>query len=144
MNKFDIEIKKNKWLYVAAIMFLVYSIMECMDSVVLPLIVLNLIPNGYALTGLFSMPEIQQMLLTQAIFLLPFFWGFTSWRVITTIGLFKNRLWGFWSGIMSLIVTMILDMWFLPIGAFEIFACIIILLLLIIGYCGDKPIIDTK
>ncbi|MHA1797714.1 MAG: hypothetical protein ACTSVY_04625 [Candidatus Helarchaeota archaeon] len=50
----------------------------------------------------------------------------------------------FWLGIMSLIVTIILDMWFLPICTFEIFACIIILMLLTIGYCGEKPLIKTE
>ena len=141
----DLEIKKNNYLYATSIIFLIYSIMECLDCILLPLIIFNIIPNAYtSIELLFSVPEIQQLFQSQPIFILPFFWGFTSWRIITTIGLFKNKLWGFWLGIMSLIVTIILDMWFLPICTFEIFACIIILMLLTIGYCGEKPLIKTE
>ncbi len=140
----DKNIKQNKYLYSAAIIFLIYSILECLDSITLPLIILNVIPNTYLSMGLFLIPEIQQILQNQAIYMLPFFWGFTCWRIVSTIGLFKNKMWGFWLGISSLFITIILDMWFLPIGGFEIFACIIILMFLNIGYFGDKPILNKN
>ena len=133
-------IKKNKCLYTATIMFLVYTILESIDCVVLSLMILKIIPN-VNLNGLFINPIIQLILQNYTIFMLPFFLGFASWRMISTIGLYRNRLWGFWLGTGSLFVTIILDMWFLPIGAFEILSCIFILICLMIGYFGKQKII---
>jgi hypothetical protein len=36
---------------------------------------------------------------------------------------------------------MILTILFLPIGAFELLGCAIIFILLVMGYCKDRPII---
>ncbi|MFX1358137.1 MAG: hypothetical protein ACFFA8_12765, partial [Promethearchaeota archaeon] len=60
-----------------------------------------------------------------------------------TIGLFRNLLWGLYLGLISLILTMILTVLFLPFGSFELLACSIILILLIVGYYENKPIINN-
>ncbi len=134
------DIRKNKWLFTATIMFLFYSILESLDCVILLLIILKIMPNLY-LNWLFANPMIQQMLQNYTIYMFLFFIGFTSWRMISTIGLFKNRLWGFWLGLTNLLVTIVLDMWFLPIGAIEIFSCIVIIVILMVGYYDNQQII---
>ncbi len=136
------NIKNNRFLFAASISMLIYSILEILDSIVIFLIVLNLIPN-IALIFQFYVPLIQQLLESQPLSLAPIFWAFTLMRVISTIGLLKNLLWGFWISFVSLIITMILAIVFLPFGAFELLACCVILILLIIGFCDNKPIITN-
>ncbi|MFX1558845.1 MAG: hypothetical protein ACFFC9_16470 [Promethearchaeota archaeon] len=135
-------IKKNKWLFAASICMLFYSILELSDSVIIILMALNVIPNLY-LVFEFTVPIIQQLLEFQPLTLAPIFWAFTLMRVISTIGLFRNLLWGLYLGLISLILTMILTVLFLPFGSFELLACSIILILLIVGYYENKPIINN-
>ncbi len=132
------KIKDNKYLYVATISMLLYSLLEIADSIAIILIAFNIIPNLYLEWGI---PIIQQLLENQPLSLAPIFWAFTMMRTVSAIGLMKNLLWGFWIGISSLLITMILAVLFLPIGAFEILGCAIIFILLVMGYCKDRPII---
>ena len=137
----ELPIRKNKWLFAASISMLCYSILETIDSFVIFLMVINLIPNFSSVLQ-FSIPIIQQILETQPIILAPIFWAFTLMRICSTIGLFKNLIWGFWIAIINLTTTMILSILFLPFGGIELLACSIILMLLIIGYFDDKLIIN--
>lgn len=132
------KIKDNKYLYVATISMLLYSLLEIADSIAIILIAFNIFPNLYLEWGI---PIIQQLLENQPLSLAPLFWAFTMMRTVSAIGLMKNLLWGFWIGISSLLITMILAVLFLPIGAFEILGCAIIFILLVMGYCKDRPII---
>ena len=134
------KIKENKYLYVASIGMLLYSFIEISDSIAIMLIALHFIPNLY-LTFNLSIPFMQQLIETQPLSFAPFFWAFTTMRIVSTIGLFKNLSWGFWIGMGSILITMILTILFLPIGAFELLACAILFMLLVMGYCKDKPII---
>lgn len=138
-SKHTHKIKENKYLYVASISMLLYSLLEISDSVAIVLIAFKIIPNLYLEWGV---PIIKQLMKTQPLSLAPLFWAFTIMRTVSAIGLMKNLLWGFWIGIGSLLLTMILTILFLPIGAFELLGCAIIFILLVMGYCQDKPIID--
>ena len=132
------KIKENKYLYIAAISMLLYSLLEIADIIAIILIAVNIIPNLYLGWGV---PIIQQLLETQPLSLAPLFWAFTLMRIVSAIGLFKNLLWGFWIGMGSTLITMILTMLFLPIGSIELLGCAILFILLVVGYCKDKPII---
>jgi hypothetical protein len=134
------NVKINRYLFLAGISFAIYSIIEISDCIYLFLIIINIAPNLYLSMGI-NIPEIQHILLNQPIFFLPFFLGFTFLRLISTIGIFKNLLWGFYIGIVSLILTIIMDLLFIPFGFIEMCFCIIILILLIIGYFGKTPIV---
>ena len=138
LSKNTHKIKENKYLYVASISMLLYSLLEIADSIAIILIGFNIIPNIYVEWGI---PVIQQLLETQPLSLAPLFWAFTIMRTVSAIGLMKNLLWGFWIGMGSILITMILTMLFLPIGTFELLGCAIIFILLVIGYCKDRPII---
>ena len=137
-SKRTYKIKENKYLFIASLLMLLYSLLEIADSIAIILIAFNIIPNLYIEL---SIPIIQQLLENQLLSLAPFFWGFTIMRIISTIGLFKNLLWGFWIGLVSLLITMILTILFLPYGGFELLGCAIIFILLVMGYCKDRPII---
>ena len=119
----ELTIRKNKWLFAASICMLGYSILELSDSIIIILMALNLIPNLYSILE-FSVPMIQQLLESQPLILAPIFWAFTLMRIVSTIGLFKNLLWGYYIGLLSLILTMILTVvLFLPVGGFELLGC---------------------
>lgn len=134
------NIRENRYLFFAGICFMIYSIIEISDCVFLFLIIINVAPNLYLNMGII-IPEIRQILTNQPIFFLPFFLSFTLLRILSTIGILKNLIWGFYIGIISLILTMIMTLLFMPFGFFELFFCSIILVLLIIGFFGKKPII---
>ncbi|MHA1385413.1 MAG: hypothetical protein ACTSR3_16795 [Candidatus Helarchaeota archaeon] len=143
MKRQILKLKNNKPLLIASFMLLIYSIIECLDSVCLLLIVMGLIPNFYAESGMLG-PKFTFAILFHPALFLPFFWSFTLMRITSTIGMFKNKLWGFWSAISSSIITIFCTMWLLPFDSYELLICTIILILLIIGYFGDAPIIAEE
>jgi hypothetical protein len=79
----DKKIKHNKYLFSAGICFMIYSIIEIIDSIYLILIVLNLAPNLYLYMDII-IPEIQQILIYQPVYFLPFFFSFTLMRIFST------------------------------------------------------------
>jgi hypothetical protein len=135
------EIKENKYLYFSAICLLIYSILEIGDCIAIILISFNLIPNPYI--G-FVFEEIGILMQTKPYVFIPFFIAFTSMRMIATIGLFKNREWGYWIGLYCLIITMILTVLFLPIGSYELFFCSVLLCTLIIGRYDHRTIVEKE
>ena len=136
-------IKKNKWLYIGAISLLIYSFIEIIDCIVLFLIILGIIPN-FSTNLYLVFPEMKQIFVSQPIYLIPMVLSFTIMRIVAMIGLLKNRLWGFWIGILSLTMTMIWDMLIIPIGFFELFGCVVISIILLIGYFGDAFLINER
>jgi hypothetical protein len=134
-------IRKNKWLYIGAISLLIYAIIEITDCFTFFLIILGVVPN-FSVDLYLAFPEIKQLFVSQPIYLMPMVLSFTSMRVVATVGLFKNRLWGFWVGILSLTMTMIWDIIIIPIGFFELLGCVFISIVLLIGFFGDKLIIN--
>jgi hypothetical protein len=134
-------IRKNKWLYIGAISLMIYAIIEIIDCITFFLIILSVVPN-FSVDLYLAFPEIKQLFVSQPIYLMPMVLSFTSMRAVATVGLFKNRLWGFWVGILSLTMTMIWDIIIIPIGFFELLGCVFISIVLLIGYFGDKLIIN--
>jgi len=134
------KIKENRYLFFAGICFMIYSLIEITDCIYLIFILMNLAPNLYLNMGII-IPVIRQILTNRPIFFLPFFLSFTLLRILSTIGIFKNFIWGFYIGVVSLILTMIMTLLFMPFGFFELFFCSIILVFLTIGFFGKKPII---
>ena len=137
-----ISIKKNKWLYIGAISLLIYAILETTDCITLFLIILDVVPN-FSASLYVAFPEMKEIFVSQPVYLIPMVLSFTSMRIVATFGLFKNRLWGFWVGILSLTMTMIWDILIIPIGFFELLGCVFISMVLLIGYFGDTFLIKV-
>jgi hypothetical protein len=135
------RLKQNKWLYLGAIALLIYSLLEIVDCLVLFLISLGVVPN-FSANMYFVYPEIKQLFVSQPTYLITMVLSFTLMRIISTIGLFKNRLWGFWLGILSLTITMIWTILIIPIGFFELLGCVCISIFLIIGFFGDSLLLN--
>ncbi len=132
--------KHNKYLFIAGVALLVYGVCESIDSVVILLIVVKAIPNLSVILR-FDIPFIQHILENRMVVLAPLFWTFAFLRLVSAVGLLKNRLWGFWIGIVNLVLSMILAVLFLPFGGIEFIVCGVILVFLIVGYCGKRPVV---
>ena len=143
MERSVISIKKNKWLYIGAISLLIYAILETTDCITLFLIILGVVPN-FSASLYVAFPEMKEIFVSQPVYLIPMVLSFTSMRIVATFGLFKNRLWGFWVGILSLIMTMIWDILIIPIGFFELLGCVFISIALLIGYFGNASLISER
>ena len=143
MERSVTSIKKNKWLYIGAFSLLIYAIIELTDCITLFLIILGVVPNFSASLYL-AIPEMKEIFVSQPIYLIPMVLSFTSMRIVAAFGLFKNRLWGFWVGILSLIMTMIWDILIIPIGFFELLGCVFISIALLIGYFGNASLISER
>ena len=137
------RIKENKWLYIGAISLLIYAIIETTDCITLFMIISGVIPN-FSTSLYLSFPEMKEIFVSQPIYLIPMVLSFTLMRIISTVGLFKNRLWGFWIGILRLTMTMIWDILIIPIGFFELLGCVFISIVLLIGYFGDTFLIKER
>ena len=106
------------------------------------MIILGIVPN-FSTSLYLAFPEMKEIFVSQPIYLIPMVLSFTLMRIFATIGLFKNRLWGFWIGILCLTMTMIWDILIIPIGFFELLGCVFISMVLLIGYFGDTFLIKV-
>jgi hypothetical protein len=137
------RIKENGWLYIGAISLLIYAIIETTDCIILFMIILGIVPN-FSQSLYLAFPEMKEIFVSQPIYLIPMVLSFTLMRIVSALGLFKNRLWGFWIGILSLTMTMIWDILIIPIGFFELLGCVFISMSLLIGYFGDVFLIKDR
>jgi len=96
-----------------------------------------------SLEVLINLNDITYFIKDHPIITFPLFLSFTRMRVVSTIGIFKNRAWGFYIGMISLILTILITLNFVPIGFLELLFCSIIVVLLVIGYLEENPIITS-
>ena len=137
----DNRIKSNKFLYISAIVLLVYGIAESVDCIYAFLITLNILPPLPFLIS-FAFPGMQDIWLHKTIYMLLIFLTFTSLRITAAIGLLKNRLWGFCLAMISTVITLCVMPLFLPFGALDGLIATPLLILLLIGYFSNKTIIE--
>lgn len=129
---------RHKTLRIVAIIISIYALIEIVDCITVCLMSLRLVVNPYPLM-LFS--ELQTLFDSQPIWLVPLFLFFTSLRITSAIGLWRNRLWGFWLTIFVSISTIIMAPFLLPFTSFEMLGNGVIMMLLLIVYFSDAPII---
>ena len=132
-------IKENRYLYISAFCMLFYAFIELSDCIAIVLISFGWLPNIYLVMNL-TFPNIALLLENQPYAFIPFFFAFTLLRVVSTIGLFKNREWGFWIWIVGLVLTILLSILFLPFGSIELLLCAILLCMMLIGKFKDKKL----
>jgi uncharacterized membrane protein (DUF2068 family) len=121
----------------AAIIQSIYASIELIDCAVAVLMALGLINNLYP-TMLFK--EMQALFDTQPVWLVPLFLFYTTLRITSAIGLWRNRMWGFWLTIFVSMATLIMAPWLLPITAVEMLCNGVLIIVLLIGFFGDTPI----
>ncbi|MCJ7433919.1 MAG: DUF2127 domain-containing protein [Anaerolineales bacterium] len=128
---------RPKLIKVAAILQSIYALIEVVDCVTAGLMALGLAANPYP-AMLFK--EMQTLFDSQPVWLVPLFLFYTSLRATSAIGLWRNRMWGFWLTIFVSIATLIMAPLLLPFTAGEMLLNGILIILLLIGFFGDTPI----
>ena len=133
------ENKQKKLIRSAAIFQLIYALIEVVDCIYAGLMALGLAPNIYP-KMLFA--EVQVMFDNEPIWLVPLFLFYTSLRLTSAIGLWKNRLWGFWLAIFVSLSTVIMSPFLLPFTTTEMLLNGILMIVLLIGFFGEKKIVE--
>lgn len=64
-------------------------------------------------------------------------------RIIGSVGLLKNKMWGLVLSVINCIITMTLMMFMLPFGIIDGILASSALILILVEYFGDKKIIET-
>ena len=63
-------------------------------------------------------------------------------RIISAIGLWKNRMWGLWLSVINCVITLALMIFMLPAGIADGIFAAAALILILTQYFGDKRITD--
>jgi uncharacterized membrane protein (DUF2068 family) len=121
----------------AAIIQSIYALIEASDCITAILMASGLITNLYP-KMLFG--EMQVLFDSQPVWLAPLFLFYTLLRTTSAIGLWRNRMWGFWLTIFVSVATLIMAPFLLPFTAAEMLLNGILLIILLIGFFGDTPI----
>jgi len=102
---------------------------------------LGLIANLYP-KMLFA--EMQTLFDRQPVWLVPLFLFYTSLRVTSAIGLWRNRMWGFWLTIFVTTATLMMAPLLLPMTTVEMLLNGVLMIVLLIGVLGDQPILNAQ
>jgi hypothetical protein len=135
----DPLVKKNRWLLAAGLTELVYGLGEAGDTLYLLFLQAHLLPNLYP--G-WSFAEIKMLMDNRPLALFPVFAFFSVGRVVASIGVLRNRLWGFWLSLFISLVTTVFAVFFLPLGGFDMLGCLFIVVALLVSRLGRKSIIS--
>ncbi|MBN2550780.1 MAG: hypothetical protein JXB15_16570 [Anaerolineales bacterium] len=125
----------------AAILQLIYAIIELGDCITAILMASGLATNFYPLM---VFKEMQTLFDSQPVWLIPLFLFYTSLRAASAVGLWQNRMWGFWLTIFVSIATLIMAPFLLPFTALEMLLNGVLMMVLLIGFFGDTPILKPK
>ena len=141
--KISPEIKKNRPLYYAALVQLIYASIEFVDSLAIPLIALNILPNFYSFIPLANI-ELSALLANEPFWFIPIFWFFTSFRIASGYWILQNKAKGFWMAMFISGITLIAVFFLLPFSVIDIFGTGVVVFLLFMGYFKDEPIVETE
>jgi hypothetical protein len=132
------QLKKNHWLLAAGLVELIYGLGECLDTLYLLFLQARLLPDLYPA---WSFSEINRLVKAQPIVLFPVFAFFALGRLTASIGVLRNRLWGFWLSLFVSLVTTIWAAFVLPLGGLDMLGCLFIVIALLVGRLGQQSII---
>ena len=136
-------IRKNKPLFYGALVQMIYATIEFVDSLAIPLIALNILPNFYSIIPLAN-TELSALLANEPFWFIPIFWFFTSFRIASGYWILQNKAKGFWMAIYISGVTFVAAFFLLPFAVIDIVGTGIVVFLLFMGYFKDEQIIETK
>lgn len=129
--------KPNRLIRGAAIVLLLYGAIEIIDSLTVIAMQLKLAPNVYPA---FAFGEIQHLMETQPIWFLPTFLFFTILHLASGVGLWRNRLWGWWMAVFVTAAVIVFVPFLLPMSGGDMLATVILVPLLLIGAFDRKSI----
>ena len=141
--KISPEIRKNKPLFYAALIQMIYATIEFVDSLAIPLIALNILPNFYSFIPLAN-AELSALLANEPFWFIPIFWFFTSFRIASGYWILQNKAKGFWMAMFISGITLVAVFFLLPFSVIDIFGTGVVVFLLFMGYFKDEPIIKQE
>ena len=141
--KISPEIRKNKPLFYGALVQMIYATIEFVDSLAIPLIALNILPNFYSIIPLAN-TELSALLANEPFWFIPIFWFFTSFRIASGYWILQNKAKGFWMAMFISGITLIAVFFLLPFSVIDIFGTGVVVFLLFMGYFKDEPIVETE
>jgi uncharacterized membrane protein (DUF2068 family) len=126
---------------VVAVILALYALIEITDCLVLVLMNFGLIANPYPPL---SFLEFDGLLNHQPLLLFPVFLYFASLRLISAVGLFRQREWAFWTTVLVCVTTIWWVPFLMPFTGFELLLDGAILFLLLLARFGNKPLSSTN
>ena len=141
--KISPEIRKNKPIFYGALVQMIYATIEFVDSLAIPLIALNILPNFYSIIPLAN-TELSALLANEPFWFIPIFWFFTSFRIASGYWILQNKAKGFWMAMFISGITLIAVFFLLPFSVIDIFGTGVVVFLLFMGYFKDEPIVETE
>lgn len=136
MNEPAVSVKP-KFIRAAAVLQLLYGLIEVSDCLTALLMAAGWLANPYP-RMLFR--EVQTLFDQQPIWLLPLFLFYTGLRLTSAVGLWKKRLWGFWLALYVSAATIVMAPFLLPFTTLEMLLNGLLVSLLFIGYFGDRSL----
>jgi uncharacterized membrane protein (DUF2068 family) len=130
-----------KLLRVVAIILTIYALIEIADCLALLLMQFGLLTNPYPPM---SFQEFETLINNQPFMLLPVFLYFASLRMVSAVGLFRQREWAFWTTILVCITTIWWVPFLMPFTGFELLLDGAILFLLLLARFGNRPLLSAN
>jgi uncharacterized membrane protein (DUF2068 family) len=141
----EVPVKPEKYQHVliriVAIIQTVYALIEITDSITAALMSTGLVNNPYPAM---ASSEMQSIFDKDPIWLVPLFLFYTSMRAASAIGLWKNRMWGFWLTIAVSFATLMMAPFLFPFTSAEMLLDGIVIILVLIGYLGNRRIFTSE
>lgn len=139
MNQ-DSVIRDKRLVRTIAVLLAIYTVIEAADCMTLLLMHWGVIGNLYPQLAL---AEFNTLLASQPLTMFPVFLFFTLMRGLSAWGLFRERLWGFWTALIVCVITLLWMPFLMPaagLTALEMPLDGLILFLLLKGRFGNQTL----
>ena len=101
----------------------------------------GLVANPYP-AMIFS--QFNDLLNNHPLWMLPVFLYFTLLRFVSAVGLFRQRMWGFWTTVLVCTTTILWSPFLMPLTGLEMLIDAAILFLLLLGFFGERSIFPVR
>jgi hypothetical protein len=125
----------------AAVLLAIYTAIEATDCIAVILIHLGVIGNPYPQV---IWAEFDTLFNQQPLSLLPVFLYFTLLRGLSAVGLFRERMWGFWTAMLVCATTILWVPFLMPMSGLEMLIDGAILFLLLLARFGDQALTEKN
>lgn len=138
--KQDSVTRKKRLIRTVAVLLAIYTAIEITDCIAALLMQWGIMDNYYPQL---AFAEFNTLVTLQPLTLFPVFFFFAMMRGLSAWGLFRERLWGFWTAIIVCVVTLLWMPFLMPTAglmALEMPFDGLILFLLLKGRLGDQTL----
>ena len=131
------DVRPHRFIRWAAILLIIYGVIETGDCLAVIAMQLGWMNNLYPT---FAFAGIQRMMETQPIWFLPPFLFFTLLHYGAGVGLWRNRVWGWWMALFVTGAVVVFVPILLPMSGGDMLVAIVLIGLLLIGRFGRRTL----